>query len=271
MPDPDSTGWVDGRITRLRDATIPIDDPAFHTGLGLYETFGVTGGSPLDVPLHFDRLERSAERIAVSLPARDTLTRALRDVAARLDGPDGWLKLVVTRGGRCVVFGATVDVSEEARPSRAVILPWRRNLVGPIVGLKSLNVAELQLGFEEAARRGADEGLWLNTRGHLAEGCRSNLFLIERGKLYTPGLRDGILPGIVRQLALRAAKEAGVIVHEGKVRVRRLRTADEAFLTSSVRGVRSLISCDARPIGSGRPGPLTARLAEAVGRLRRPA
>ena len=66
--------------------------------------------------------------------------------------------------------------------------------------------------MEQARRQGADEGLWLNSRGHLAEGCTSNVFVVQGGKLFTPAERDGILPGVVRALTLRAARSGGLPV-----------------------------------------------------------
>jgi branched-subunit amino acid aminotransferase/4-amino-4-deoxychorismate lyase len=161
-----------------------------------------------------------------------------------------------------------MDPLEEGRPSRAVILPWRRCLRDPLAGLKTLSYAANLVGLEEARRRNADEGLWLNTRGHLAEGCASNLFVIMGRALFTPGVGEGILAGIVRGVVLRAAGEIGLPVHEGRLRVRRLERAREAFLTSSLRGVRPLVAVDGRPVGSGRPGVVTRRLAERVRELR---
>ena len=162
-----------------------------------------------------------------------------------------------------------MDPEEEGRPAAVVLLPWRKNPKEAIAGVKTLNYANQILGLEAARRHDADEGLWLNTRGHLAEGCTSNLFVIRHRRLYTPAANDGILPGIVRSLALRAASSLGMPAHEGKVRLGRLREADEAFLTSSLRGVRPIATFEGRPVGRGAvPGPITRKLAEAIRELR---
>jgi branched-subunit amino acid aminotransferase/4-amino-4-deoxychorismate lyase len=91
------------------------------------------------------------------------------------------------------------------------------------------------------------------------------VFVVRRRKLYTADARDGILPGIVREKVLRVARRLGCIVHEGKLRLKRLRQADEAFLTSSLRGVRPLVEIDGRPIARGDPGPLTLRISTEIG------
>ena len=267
-PDPASRGWVNGRVTSLEQARITIDDPAFHAGLGLFETIAVRGQRLLEPEQHLDRLWQGANRLGVELPDRETLRRAAQDLSREQGWDCGWLKIIATRGGQCVVFGGEMDPAEEGSEATAILLPWRRNPADPLAGLKTLNYAGSTLGLEEALRRDADEGIWLNTTGHLAEGCTSNLFVVGKGKLFTPSVRDGILPGVVRGLALSAARDLGFTVHEGKVRLRRLETAREAFLTSSLRGVRPLVRFDGRPVGTGRPGQMTRAVAAEVARMR---
>lgn len=252
----------------LQQCTIAIDDPAVQAGLGLFETIALRAGQPLDLEPHVERLVRAAAVLDVALPPRPELKSMVLQTAAAQPAPFGWLKIVATRGGRCVAFTGEMDPQEAGCSVTAVLLPWRRNVHDAVCGLKTLNYAASVLGAEEARRRGADEGIWLNTRGHLAEGSTSNLFVVNRRKLFTPGTRDGILAGVVRDLTLRAARGLSLPVYEGKVRLRRLERADEAFLTSSLRGIRPLIEFQGRPVGDGKPGRITRALAEAVERLR---
>ena len=76
------------------------------------------------------------------------------------------------------------------------------------------------------------------------------------------------MPGVLRGLVLVAARQMGRSVHEGRLRLARLERANEAFLTSSVRGVRPLVRFQGRPVGNGRPGALTLQLSAAVARIR---
>jgi len=267
LPGTDAAVWVDGRRTTASEAAIPIDDAAFHAGLGLFETLAVKDCGVLDLDEHLQRLAAGASALRVALPESEGLSSTVLEAARPFSC--GWLKIAITRGGHSFVFAEASDPADEGRPASAVLLPWRRNARDPLSALKSLNYAANVLGTEEARRRCADEGLWLNTRGHLAEGCSSNLFVIRRRALFTPAVRDGILPGVVRAHVLRASREAGLIVHEGKLRLVRLERADEAFLTSSVRGVRPLIEYEGRPVGAGRPGPVTRVIAGAVSAMRR--
>jgi branched-chain amino acid aminotransferase len=264
----DWPAWFDGQWTVMGQARLRLADPGVLAGLGLFETLGVRRGRPLELEEHLARLQRGAERLGVPLPEHDSLREATRRLAAEHAGPDGWLKIVTTRGGSCAVFGGPLDPTEWERPAAAVLLSWRRSPSDPLAGCKTLNYAPFVLGLEQARRRQADEGLWLNTRGHLAEGCASNLFVIRGETLHTPGIREGILPGITRALVLRAARELGLVVHEGKLRLKRLETAHEAFLTSSALGLRPVVVFEGRRVGSGEPGRVTRRLQQEVERLR---
>jgi branched-chain amino acid aminotransferase len=268
LPDPQARGWVDDRLAPLKTASIGIDDPAFHNGLGLFETIAVRDRDPLDLEQHLERFSAGAEVLGIRLPAAAVMRQAVSETVAEHSAARSWLKLVATRGGRFVVFSGDLDPAEIGSPASAILLPWRKNPASPLAGLKTLNYAENALGVEEAQRRGADEGLWLNTKGHLTEGCSSNLFVVEPGKLFTAAVRDGILPGVVRGLTLAAAKALGFSVHEGKLRLKRLESAREAFLTSSLRGIRPLVTYNGRQVGGGAPGAATRALAEEVDRMR---
>jgi len=267
---PEGPVWLDGALVPSEKAGLALTDPAVQSGVGVFETLAVREGLPLDWEEHLGRLKTTAERLSVPLPDAKMLASAVTALAAQVKGGFGWLKILAVRGNHCAVFSGVMDESEEGRSVSAVLLPWRRSPSDPLSGLKTLNYAAFTLGLEEANRRGADEGIWLNTRGHLAEACTSNLFVVSRRKIFTPGLRDGVLPGVTRSLALRGAQKLGLIIHEGKVRLRRLETADEAFLTSSLKGVRPLVVFQGRPVGRGEPGPITRAVAKEVSALRRP-
>jgi branched-subunit amino acid aminotransferase/4-amino-4-deoxychorismate lyase len=249
------------------EAALPLSDPAVQAGLGIFETMAVRSGRVLDLSAHLARLRAAAVVISVDLPPDADLAGALVPVVASL-AKVAWVKILASRSGLLAVFGAGMDPAEESAPSSAILLDWRRSHLGPIAGIKTLNYAPFILGTEQARAQGADEGIWLNTRGHVGEGCSSNLVVVQGGKLFTASPGDGVLPGIVRDLALSAARDLRLPVHEGKVRLKRLEQADEAFLTSSLRSIRPLVRFRHRPVGTGQPGPITARISGKVGEMR---
>jgi branched-subunit amino acid aminotransferase/4-amino-4-deoxychorismate lyase len=261
---PEGVVLLDGRAVPAHEAGFPLADYGVQSGVGVFESLAVREGRPLEVAEHVARLGSSAKRLAVPLPPADELGADIATVAAAVEGGFGWLKVIATRAGHRAVFGGRLDPSEEGRAVTAIVLPWRRAHDDFLAGVKTLNYAPFVLGLEEARRRGADEGLWCNERGHLAEGCSSNVFVVKGRAAYTPAISDGILPGVTRNTACAALRSIGLHVHEGKVRLERLRNADEAFLTSSLRAVRPLLAVDGRALGRGVPGPVTIEVARRV-------
>ncbi len=139
-----------------------------------------------------------------------------------------------------------------------------RNHLSPLVGLKSLNSLENILGRREAAAAGADEGLFFNIRGDLAEGTVSNVFLLqEGGRLVTPPVGSGLLPGIAREIVLAVGGALGLTVSEETVARHDFQSAREAWLTNSLLEVMPLVSLDGVPIGHGRPGEIAFKARQA--------
>jgi len=133
--------------------------------------------------------------------------------------------------------------------------------VNPLI--KSNNLLNNALAMQEAARRGAFEGIMRNFRGELAECTTSNLFLVREGVALTPPLASGLLPGITRAFLFEVGKEAGIVVREAVLRDDDLTAADEVFITSTTRGVVPATKIDDRVVGSGTPGPVTRALGAA--------
>lgn len=268
LPDRSSSVWIDGEPATLAEARVPLAEPGLQAGLGVFETLAVRSGRPLELQAHLGRMESGARVLSIEIPSRESLVQTVELAAARSTTPYGWLKIMVLRGGPWFVFTGSIDPGEEGRAVSAIVLPWRRDPRDPLVGVKTTSYAAHQIGQELARRQGADEGLWTNSRGHLAEGCSSNIFVVRHRRLFTPSHREGILPGVVRAQTIRAAKDLGIAVHETRVRLKRLREADEAFLTSSLSGLRPLIRVDGRCVGTGEPGPITGRLASRLRSIR---
>ena len=252
LPEPGPRAW--------------LDDPALHAGLAVFETLRLVDGRPLDLPRHLARLHDGASRLGIPLPDARAIEASIE--AARRERSCGlaWLKLLATRGGRWLVFSGPLQRGDPT--AAAIVLPWRRDPRDPLVSIKSTCRAGQQLGLELARGHGADEALWLNTHGRLTEGCAANLFVVCHGIVHTPALGEGVLPGVVRACTIAACRALGTQVHEGRVRRERLGRAHEAFLTSSLGGVRPLVRVDGKPVARGEAGPLTLRLAREVERMR---
>ena len=114
----------------------------------------------------------------------------------------------------------------------------------------------------EARRLGFAEGIALNSEGFVSEGAGENLFLVNKGKLYTPPLSASILGGLTRDLVMQLAEAVGMSVIEQNIPREMLYIADELFLTGTAAEITPVRSVDRITVGNGRKGPITANLQE---------
>jgi branched-chain amino acid aminotransferase len=126
--------------------------------------------------------------------------------------------------------------------------------------IKSLNYLNNIMAKIEANHAGADEGLMLNEQGYVAECTGDNIFLVKKGALYTPPISAGSLDGITRAVVFEIAAELGLALTQAEMTRYDIYTADECFLTGTAAEVIAAIRLDTRPIGDGKPGPVTNRI-----------
>lgn len=278
-------GWlaVGGRLVRESEATVPATGGGVLYGYGLFETMRAYAGRVFSLDAHEARLRDGARVLGLDVPfASGDLLRAIDAVLDRngLASVDAAVRLTLegdppgagTADGAAHASPARSVVS--ARPlveypeslyergASAVVTDVRRNETSPLSRLKTLNYLDNLLARRAARAAGTDEAIFLNTRGDVAEGAASNIFVVRDGRLLTPPIDDGALPGIARAAVLEFAPTLGLASRESTLTLDALRTADEAFLTNSLMEVLPLTCLDGAPIAAG-PGPTTKRLREA--------
>lgn len=261
------TIWLNGRLMPAAEGRVDPADRGFTLGDGLFETIRIKDGLPRHLPRHLDRLTAGVELLRLPLPySAADLTDAMAALIGAAGVADGVLRLTLSRGtgargvlppadAQPTLLMTVAPAAHMTAPVSAIVArSTRRNEHSPLSRLKSLNYLDSILARQEAAERGADEALLLNAAGRLAESSVANLFLSVGGRLLTPPLADGALPGIRRALILErhGAEEAPLTPED-------LARADEALLTNSL-GLRPLVAVDGHSIGSGSPGPVLARL-----------
>ena len=283
MSDGPAHVWVDGRLLPAEGAHVSTFDRGFQLGDGIFETLRARGGRLTELDEHLARLGRSATGLDIDLPADiDARVRAgIRTLleAEGLAGPDddASVRITVTRGafrGRGLLpppGAAAPTIAIQAWPIspppaghltdglHLVTSDIRRDPENPLATLKTTSRADYVHARLEARRAGADDALFLTTDGHLSEATSANVFLVRSSELATPDLACAILPGTTRSWILGWAPGAGLRPTEGWLTTRDLAEADEAFLCSSVAGILPVTSFEGRPIGTGRPGPVTLR------------
>jgi aminodeoxychorismate lyase len=276
---------VNGRATELEDGVVGALDHGFLYGNGLFETMRATNGTPFRLHQHLERIREAGLRIGLPVPSEQLLRNEVAAALADAGEDDAYVRLTVSRG----VGAPGPDPSSCGEPTIVVVVKpfppapgrWltegisaqtstiRRNTSSPLTRVKSLNYMECILAKQAAKARGADEALFLDTEGNLAEATAWNLFFVEGERLCTPHEEAPILPGITRAVVLELAAGRGFSCEEGWYAPERLITADEAFLTNSLYGIVPLGSLDGERIGSHRPAPLTEALSAEYEALRR--
>jgi branched-subunit amino acid aminotransferase/4-amino-4-deoxychorismate lyase len=271
--------WLNGRVVAARDARVSALDRGLLHGDGAYDTWRTYGGVPFGVAAHVGRLAATARRLGLASPgAPAAWTRRTRLVVARNGLADAGVRLTITRGpaGDALLpvprARPTVLLTARALPAdlalrqergiAAVTLPFGRDAAGAWAGMKLLGHASSVAGRIAAARRRADEALFVAPSGHVTEATSANVFLVERGALVTPP-RNGILAGVTRALVIALARRAGLAVREEPIPLARLRRAREAFVTATTVEIVPLVRIDGRAVGGGVPGDATRALQDA--------
>jgi branched-chain amino acid aminotransferase len=270
-------------IPRSQAKLSPFDHGLLY-GYGLFETMRSYGGAIFRFDRHLARLRRAAETLGIAskLTAFD-LEEACYEVLKANNLAEARIRLTVSAGegditpnsatcSSITVFIAArklVPLPPESyeRGYTAVLSSWRRNSQSLLSRFKSTCYLENILARREAVTVGADEALFLNEKGFVAEGSTTNIFAASGEMLVTPSTESGALPGITREAVLELAESMGIMPVVRQVKLVELLRVDEAFLTNSVLEIMSLTRFDYKPIGSGRPGPLTQRLMSAYKKL----
>ncbi len=125
--------------------------------------------------------------------------------------------------------------------------------------VKSLNYLNNILAKLEANCKGGDEAIFFDTNGYLSEGSGDNIFVVKNGEIVTPPTLNN-LRGVTRLVVLECAADLGITVTERNMGYFDLYSADEVFVTGTAAEVGPIVTIDGRPIGSGRPGPITKQL-----------
>jgi branched-chain amino acid aminotransferase len=247
--------WLNGRLVSPAAARIDPADRGFTLGDGLFETIRIAAGRSAHLRRHLHRLHAGLQVLRISVAyADDVMAQAFASLleANKLD--NGSARVTVTRGP------ATRGVAPPARPNPTVLIAAHppgpvgsavdaivcttttRNQFSPLSRIKSLNYLDAILARAEAAQRGVGDALLLNTEGRLAEATAANVFALLDGRLVTPPVTDGALPGIARALLIERSSAT-----EASLRTEHLFEADAVFLTNSL-GLRPVATLDGRPL-----------------------
>jgi branched-chain amino acid aminotransferase len=269
--------YIDGAILEPEAAMVPVTDRGFLYGDSVYEVMRTSGGAPVDLAPHLDRLAHSAQAIALRLPERSRIVAAIHATLQAAGNAESYVRVVVTRGsGEIGLDTALADtprlivmVRPLKRPAaelyrtgirlRCVHLdPAARRAVAP--GIKTGNYLTNIMAMHEARAQGADDALICDTDGRVTEGSSFNVFVVQGERILTPARDVGLLAGITRERIIQLARGQGIDVVETMLRPDDVRHADEVFITSTIRGVLPVAMVDETPLRRPLVGPMTQRI-----------
>jgi len=276
--------YLDGALVDSADAKISVFDHGLLYGDGVFEGIRLYGGNVFRLEEHLERLEYSAKAILLTLPwSRKELSDAVCETCRANGLTDAYIRLVVTRGvgdlglspWSCKKPSIFIIADKIALyPAKyyvegleIVTVPTRRmNPAALSPAIKSLNYLNNILAKIEAKQFGVLEAIMLNDQGFVAECTGDNIFIVHKGTIYTPSSQQGALKGITRDAVFAIAKEIDVPMEEHDLTRYDVWNADEVFLTGTGAEVIPVVKLDGREIGTGKPGPIFARVLEAFRR-----
>ncbi|MFO0951802.1 MAG: branched-chain-amino-acid transaminase [Isosphaeraceae bacterium] len=277
--------YIGGKLYDKADAKISVYDHGLLYGDGVFEGIRSYSGRVFRLKEHVDRLYESARAIHLEIPmSRDAMARAVVDTLAVNKLIDAYIRVVVTRGAGSL----GLDPRKTTDPQVIIITDaislyppelYEHGLKIVTAGtmrnhpaalnprIKSLNYLNNILAKIEGTNAGCLEALMLNHKGEVAECTGDNIFVVRHGAIHTPSIDAGILEGITRDAVIELARSRGLTVHERTMDRHDVYTADECFLTGTAAEVIPVVECDGRPIGDGKPGPVTRDLLERFHKL----
>ncbi|HRA36900.1 MAG TPA: branched-chain amino acid transaminase [Pseudomonadota bacterium] len=277
--------WHNGRIKAWAEGTTHVMAHALHYGSSVFEgirAYETPGGAAIfRLTDHMKRLYLSAKVYDIVIPyTLAQLNAAAREVIKANGLGKAYLRPVAFRG--LGGFGLSADTPTDVAVAAwemgaylgagvleqgidACVSSWNRMAPNTIpAGAKAGgNYLSGQLIAREARRLGFGEGIALDSNGLISEGAGENLFLVFDGELHTTPVSAAILHGITRHTVMTLAADAGIKVVERQLPREYLYFADEVFMCGTAAEITPIRSVDGKPVGAGKPGPVTARIQEA--------
>ena len=285
MSDRDGFIWYDGKLVPWRDATTHVLTHTLHYGMGVFEglrAYHASKGTAIfRLAEHTDRLFNSAYIYQMKIPYDKAAIMAAQLEVVRANKLQScYIRPLCFYGSEAMGVSATglsVHIAIAAWPWGAYLgkdglekgirvktSSFSRHHVN-ITMCKAKAVSSYTnaiMANQEATRDGYDEALLLDVDGFVAEGPGENIFIVKKGKLYTPELTSA-LEGITRDSIFKLANEAGIEVFEKRITRDEVYCADEAFFTGTAAEVTPIRELDGRIIGNGSRGSITTRLQQA--------
>jgi len=275
--------YVNGSFVDEDEAKVSVFDHGFLYGDGVFEGIKAYNGRIFALDEHVDRFFESAQSLQLTLPlSRSEMKQAIVETVRRNNLKDAYIRPVASRGKGAlgldprsckkatvvIIVDAEIRHPEDAggtslsqKGIKVITTTFRRN--GPDVlspRVKSTNYLNNILAKLQANAVGVQDAIFLNGQGFVCELTGDNLFIVKNLRVITPPLWFGVLDGVTRRAILRIGREMGLEATEEPLTLHDLYTCDECFCTATRVEVLPIVWVDGRQVGSGAPGPVTAKI-----------
>jgi len=271
--------YVNGAYVPMDLAFVHIEDRGYQFADGVYEGITVASGKLIDLQPHLDRLERSLRELQIDMPmGRRAMTVVFKETVRRNRLRDAFLYIQVTRGvakrdhpfpshavSTLVVTARRLDLAAvKARAEVGIKVSSQPDIRWGRCDVKSISLLPNILAKQAAREAGGFEAVLYDDEGFVTEGSSTNIWMVTAdGTLVTRSTDDNILPGITRATLMALANELQMKVETRAFTLAEAKSASEMFLTSSTSCAMPIVEFDGVKIGTGRPGSVANRLAEA--------
>lgn len=275
--------WMNGKLVPFKSAKVHVLTHALHYSTAVFEgirCYNTSKGSMIfRLPEHVERLFSSAKMYSMKIPySKKEISDAIIQTVRKSTMKEcyirpiayysyGMLGLTPTANKIDVAIACVEALQEytkagKIRGTRCKVSRWLRidSRSQPMQAKAASNYANAALARVEALKCGYDEAIMLNYDNKVAEGSAENIFLVNDGKIITPPLSAGILPGITRDSVIKIARAEKLSITEKNCSLKELFAADEVFMTGTASEIKPVTEIDDKDIGDGNPGRVTLKL-----------
>lgn len=290
--------WHMGKMYDWDSLTVHVMSHAMHYGSSVFEGIRAydteRGPAVFRLREHIDRFFHSAQTVNMKVPySKEEIIATVRLVMRENRIRSAYIRPLLYFGyGNlglvpkacpvnltigCWSWGAYLGEEVLKRGAHVMLLPVRRFHPSQIDVRAKLGGLYVQsnIAGSLARKNGFDEGLFLNLEGRVAEGPGENVFVVKNKRVKTNGTEESILEGITRTTVLKLAEDRGYATKVGPISLEEFLEADEAFFTGTAAEVTPITRFTdgrdsslprekwfSKPIGEGKPGPITLELAK---------
>jgi len=267
--------FLNGKYIQEQDAKVEYNDRGLLLSDGIFETLRAYDGEISCLSDHYERLKKSANFLdipfSITMGEMNEATKKLLELN-ELKGKNASLRMTLTRGtgprgllppesvNPTLMLTAFPYAPSIAKPLKVVISDVKRNEFSPLSNIKSLCYLDNIIARRNAAKKGADECIMLNTQGSVACASVANIFIVTSKGVITPRLEDGVLPGITRKMVIQICKTNNIPIFEEKISEIDLINAKEIFITNRLIEIQPIMQINNELINEGKIGTITSQL-----------